>query len=165
MSLHKYVQHPKYWKMKSRHGDEVIRVQYLVMRRRWEEDLFSVDAEYGKENPIHPYATVSKAEAIRRVEDYEVEAHHTSYLKGAKPKVAGIIYTYKCRNSGKVYTNLPIDTEHDVGDFGWHYTNKCEGSYQDDVVNKVCYSCREAEAKGHRLLTDKELHDLKEKGW
>ena len=159
-----YVQHHKYWKEKSKHGDEVIRVQYLLTRRRWEEDCFTVDAKYGKES-MFPNATVSKAEAIRRVEDYEVEAHHTSYLKDTKPKVAGIIYTYKCRNTGNVYTDLPIDTEHNVGDFRWHYTEKCEGRYQDDDVNKVCRPCRQAEAKGHRLLTDKELHDLNERGW
>lgn len=159
-----YVQHPKFWKMESKHGDEVIRVQYIVMRRRWEEDLFSVDAEYGK-GSMFPNATVSKAEAIRRVEDYEVDAHQTSHLKDTKAKVAGIMYTYKCRHSGNVYTDLPINTEHNVGDFGWHYTHKCEGSYQHDELNKVCHSCRAAEANGHRTLTDKELHDLNETGW
>ena len=164
MSVDAYVQHPKYWKMESRHGDEVIRVQYMVMRRRWEEDLFSVDAKYSK-GSMFPNATVSKAEAIRRVEDYEVDAYHTSYLKETKPKVVGIVYTYKCRHSGNVYTDLPIDSELGISDYGLRYTAKCEGRYQDDRSNKVCLSCKRAIEEGHRTLTDKELHDLNNTGW
>jgi len=141
---------------KSIHGDEVIRVEYALIRRRWEEDYYVVNAENG---------ALSKAEAIRKVEDYRIDSHNSSHLKETKPKVTDVVITFKCRNTGNVYTDLPIDTEHNVGDFGWHYTSKCSGEYKYDWVNKVCYTCKHADEEGYRLLTDKELHDLNNTGW
>ena len=146
------------------HGDRVVRVQYLLLRRRWEQDWFLVDVKHSYVKGS-PNGTVSKAEAIRMVEEYEVEAHESNYLKETKPKHAELIYTYKCRHAGNVYTDLPIDSELGVGDFGWHYTAKCDGTYQHEYENKVCHSCKRAIEEGNRLLTSQELYDLNNTGW
>jgi len=105
----------------------------------------------------------SKAEALRMVNEYEVEYVDAYGVDSYKPKVASITEYTACPNNGRAWSNIPLKdvTFDDDGNprengkhFSWHYNGKCEG--EKEVDKDFCYHCCNAMERGHRFTTSAE---------
>lgn len=105
----------------------------------------------------------SKAEALRMVDEYEVDYHNAYGLHGYKPKVASITEYTACPNNGRAWSNIPLKdvTFDDDGEpkvngkhFDWHYNGKCKGEKM--TTEDFCYECHHAMQNGYRFTTSAE---------
>jgi hypothetical protein len=102
----------------------------------------------------------SKAEALRMVNEYEVEYVDAYGVDSYKPKVASITEYTACPNNGRAFTDVSLKdvTFDDDGNprakgkhFNWHYNGKCEG--EKESTDDFCYKCRSAMRDGLRFTT------------
>ena len=105
----------------------------------------------------------SKAEALRMVNDYEVEYTDAYGVDSYKPKVASITEYNACPNNGRAWSNIPLKdvTFDDKGEpkvngsnFNWHYNGKCKGEKM--TTEDFCYECCNAIQNGYRFTTSAE---------
>ena len=122
----------------------VVKKQFIVTRKVIMIEYHTVDAN-------------SKSEAVRMVDEDEVDDYETHYSEQYNPKFDSILYTYKCPNIHNGWTNVASDVE--VGSFKWHYNGMCEGVYQNKDA-EMCHECAGALANGYRALTQIELQYL-----
>ena len=125
-----------------------MRREYVVRERRVDDYIYYVTAS-------------SKKEAIRMVDECEVDYsdvwHHDSY----KPAVERIDEYDDCPNKGEGWTEIPLDELNGgkkIGTFHWHYNGKCGGEKMAEKTH--CINCRASIKKGHRLLTNEEKQYL-----
>lgn len=102
----------------------------------------------------------SKAEALRMVNDYEVEYTDMYSISQQQPKVASITEHTDCPNKGRAWSEIPLSevTFDDDGNprrndkqFNWHYNGKCKG--EKESTDDFCYKCRSAMRDGLRFTT------------
>lgn len=105
----------------------------------------------------------SKAEALRMVNDYEVDSVDQYCVDDYKPKVTSITEYNACPNNGRAFTDIPLSevTFDDDGNprargkhFNWHYNGKCKG--EKLTTEDFCYECCNAMERGHRFTTSAE---------
>jgi hypothetical protein len=105
----------------------------------------------------------SKAEALRMVDEYEVEYNDAYGVDSYKPKVASITEYTACPNNGRAFTSIPLSevTFDDDGNprrndkhFHWHYNGKCKS--EKESTDDFCYECRNAMRSGYRFTTSAE---------
>jgi hypothetical protein len=105
----------------------------------------------------------SKADALRMVNDYEVESDYAETMDSYKPKVASITEYTDCPNKGRAWSEIPINeiTFDDDGNprrngkhFNWHYNGKCKG--EKEATEDFCYHCCNAMESGYRFTTSAE---------
>lgn len=135
----------------------ITRKEFVVKRVEKIEHRFTVQAE-------------TKKEAIRQVEDYEVDSEMVMGIKWWKPVVEEVIEYEECPNKGEGWSSIPweqvekmIEGRPDIFDgiiplwkdgMTWHYNGLCTG--EKLLTQDVCYHCQNAQIKGHRLLHDEE---------
>ena len=105
----------------------------------------------------------SKADALRQIENCEVESDGMYGMSEQKAKVASITEYTACPNKGRAWSEIPLSevTFDDDGNprrndkhFNWHYNGKCEG--EKESTDDFCYKCRSAMRDGLRFTTSLE---------
>lgn len=129
---------------------EITRREYNIERIEKTAYCFAVEA-------------TSKAEALRMVDNYEVDYTDAYGVDSYKPKVASITEYTACPNNGRAWSGIPLSevTFDDDGrplrnDKGhrWHYNKKCKGEKEAD--RDFCHECCNAMESGYRFTTSAE---------
>jgi hypothetical protein len=124
-----------------------MRREYIVRQRRVDDYIYRVTAS-------------TKKEAMRMVDEHEVDYDDVQGHDCHKAKVIRIDMYDDCPNKGEGWSEIPLDKLKDVkiGSFHWHYNGKCRGEKAAEKTH--CYGCESAMKSGHRLLTDEEKEYL-----
>tara|TARA_R100000008_G_scaffold86570_1_gene80206 strand:- start:561 stop:980 length:420 start_codon:yes stop_codon:yes gene_type:complete len=125
-----------------------MRREYVVRERRVDDYIYYVTAS-------------SKKEAIRMVDECEVDYKDVWYHNSYKPVLVSINEYDDCPNKGEGWTEIPLDELNGykkIGGFRWHYNGKCGGEKAAEGTH--CINCRASMEKGYRLLTNEEKQYL-----
>ena len=119
----------------------------------------------------------TKKEAIRQVEEHEVDSEMVMGIRWWKPTVEEVLEYEECPNIGEGWTEVPLEhleqmlaERPDIFDGiiptwskgrTWHYNGICKG--EKLVSEDFCYHCVNAQKRGHRLLHNEEKKYLNDK--
>lgn len=136
---------------------KITRREFVVKRVETVENYYTVNAE-------------SKEEAIRMVDDCEVDLDHVQGIGCLEPVIHKILEYTECPNKGEGWSSIPLEVvEGMIEDRPeifdgiiplskdgktWHYNGVCAGEKKKE--HDVCYKCTNAQANGYRLLSNEE---------
>lgn len=136
---------------------EITRREFVVTQLETVVNYYTVNAE-------------TKEEAIRMVEDSEVELDHVQGVEYFDPVINEILEYTECPNKGEGWSSIPLEVvEGMIEDRpemfdgiiplckdgkSWHYNGLCFGEKM--TKEDLCLHCSNSERKGYRLLSNEE---------
>jgi len=112
----------------------------------------------------------SKAEALRMVDDYDVDYESMYGINQQKAKAVSVDVYDTCPNIGRAWTETPLSQVDFSGEWprvidpttgkskAWYYNGACKGEKNQN--DSFCYHCRSAMRKGHRMTVPAENKHL-----